>query len=49
MGIRIFNFEFDKIGSVLCALTSLLLVGLAFILALEFGEYLISQILSFFK
>ncbi len=48
MGIRLFNFDFDKLGSGLCVATSILLVIITFILALKLGELILHNISPLF-
>ena len=48
MGIRLFNWEFETVGSIICALTSVLLIVLALVLLIEFGEYVIRQLFTIF-
>lgn len=48
MGIRLFNFDFDKLGSGLCVTTSIALVIIAFIILLKLGEIVLSQMTSLF-
>ncbi|GEM_PF-2959821 len=48
MGIRLFNLEYEKLGSIVCAITSILLISLALLALVEFGEYVVQQILSVF-
>ena len=48
MSIRFFNIELDNLGSVLCAITSIMLIAGAIILLIELGEYAIQQIMSLF-
>ena len=48
MGTRLFNLELEKFGSLVCALTSLLLIGLALLALIELGEYVVGRILSVF-
>lgn len=48
MGIRLFNLDFDKLGSSLCVITSITLVIFTFILVLKLGEIILHQIAPLF-
>ena len=48
MSIRFFNIEIDNLGSVICAITSIMLIAAAIILLIELGEYAIRQIMYLF-
>ena len=48
MGIRLFNLEFESLGSALCAITSVTLIVAALWALLKIGEFAISRIMPAF-
>jgi hypothetical protein len=48
MGIRIFNIDFDSLGSIVCAITSIAIIVLALAALLHYGEDILKAVLSIF-
>ena len=48
MGIRMFNIDFDSLGSIVCAITSIVIIVVALFALLHFGEDIVKALLSIF-
>lgn len=48
MSIRLFNIDFGQSGSVVCAITTVVLIGIAIAAVLQLAAYIFSQISSIF-
>ena len=48
MGIKIFNIDFDSLGSMVCAITSIAIIILALAALLHYGEDILKAVLSIF-